>query len=422
MRVRVEPSIAEGETEAPPSKSWSQRALFLALLARGETALEGLPTSDDVMASLEAVKAFGAEVVKEGSKTKIISEGEAKVPEDVINMRGSGTGARIAIGIATTLPKGFGAVVTGDHTLRRRPMGPVIELFNSLGAEVRSVRGDKLPVVAFGHLRGGDVETDGSVTSQHVTSALIAGNKAEETLKVKIRRPVSRSYIALTVSVARLFGSKVSCNNEMSECSVSPSDLKAIRAEVPGDYALAAFPLVAGALTGGRVTVRGLPEPEGKFGDHKVIEYMRRFGAEVRYSNGSVTVEGGELRGATVNLRDEPDLALPLAALAAEAKGESVLTGLRHLAYKESNRIKTIVETLRCFGVSAQAEGGSIRIWGGIKKRCKLKCPGDHRIAMMAAVMGTVMGSEIDSAECVSKSWPEFWDAMETLGVKVYVG
>jgi len=191
---------------------------------------------------------------------------------------------------------------------------------------------------------------------------------------------------------------------------------------VPGDYALSAFPLVAGALTGGKVTVKGLPEPEGKFGDHKIIEYMKRFGAEVRYSNGSVTVEGGELRGATVNLRDEPDLALPLAALAAEAKGESVLTGLRHLAYKESDRIKTIVETLRCFGVSAQTDGTSIRIWGGIKRRCKLKCPGDHRIAMMAAVMGSVMGSEIDAAECVKKSWPEFWDVMESLGVKVYVG
>ena len=422
MRVRVEPSIAEGEVEAPPSKSWSQRALFLALLAKGETVLEGLPTSDDVMASLEAVKSFGVEVIKEKTKVKIVSEGEAKVPDDVINMRGSGTGARIAIGIATTLPKGFGAVVTGDHTLRRRPMGPVIELFNSLGAEVRSVRGDKLPVVAFGHLKGGEVETDGSVTSQHITSALIAGNKAEAPVKIKIRRPVSRAYIALTISVSKLFGSNTSCNEEMSECSVNPSNLSAVNAKVPGDYALSAFPLVAGALTGGKVTVKGLPEPEGKFGDHKIIEYMKRFGAEVRYSNGSVTVEGGELRGATVNLRDEPDLALPLAALAAEAKGESVLTGLRHLAYKESDRIKTIVETLRCFGVSAQTDGTSIRIWGGIKRRCKLKCPGDHRIAMMAAVMGSVMGSEIDAAECVKKSWPEFWDVMESLGVKVYVG
>ncbi len=421
MIVRVEPSVAEGKIEAPPSKSWSQRALFLALLAEGETTLEDLPGSSDVMASLDAIRSFGANVIREGSKVKIISIGEAKVPDDVINMRGSGTGARIAIGIATTLLKGYGAVITGDETLRRRPMQPVIEIFNALGAEVKSVRGDKLPVVAFGHLKGGEVEVDGSVTSQHITSALIAGNKSESTVRIKIKRPVSRAYIQLTVSIAKLFGSNIMCNDDMTECLVEPSNLNPIEAKVPGDYALSAFPLVAGALTGGRVLVRGLSEPEGKFGDHRIIEYMREFGADVNYYEGTVEVYGGDLRGAKVNLRDEPDLALPLAALAAGAKGESVLTGLRHLAYKESNRIETIVETLRCFGVSAQADGGTIRVWGGIKRRCKLKCPKDHRIAMMAAVMGAVMGAEIEAAECVRKSWPEFWDTMKALGVKIYV-
>ncbi len=420
MKITVQPSIAKGEVEAPPSKSWAQRAIFLSLLANGESVIEGLPRSDDVLASLEAVQSFGAQVTKEGKLTKIVG-GEVKTPENVIDMRGSGTGARIAIGIGTLVPKGTGACVTGNESLRRRPMSPVVELFNSLGADVKSLRNGRLPVVSFGGLPGGEAETDGSITSQHITSALIAGTKSENGVTIKAKNLVSRAYVALTEEVLEEFGAEVSCSEDYSVCSVKPSELNPIEAKVPGDYALAAFPMSLAVITKGRVVVKGLPIPREGPGDHKIIKYLKAFGAEVVYANGNVEVTmGGRPKAAKLNLRDEPDLALPLAAVAAIAEGESVLRGLSHLAYKESNRLEQIVKVLDCFGVKAKVDAGSIRIWGTVSlKPCVMKCPDDHRVAMMASLLGAYVGARIDGAECVSKSWPEYWDVLKRLGVRL---
>ncbi len=422
MIVRVEPSVAEGKLRAPPSKSWSQRALFLSLLAEGTSKIKRLPTSDDVLATLNAVKMFGAAVEVEKDMVKITG-GQVATPEDVINMRGSGTGARIAIAVGTLVPKGTGAVITGNKSLRRRPMRPVIDIMRQLGAEVLSLREGKLPVVSLGGLPGGTAEVDGRVTSQHVTAALIAGTRSEKGVTVKARNLVSRGYVALTEEVLEEFGAEVECKSDYSECTVKPSELKPVEKEVPGDYALAAFPMVLAAVTGGKVEVEGLPSPRSGPGDHKILRYLEKFGVHVKYLGNKVLVEGSARpKGARVNLKDEPDLALPLAALAAVAKGESVLAGIAHLAYKESNRIKTIIETLECFGIKARVDGHSIRILGSESlRRCTIRCPDDHRIAMLASVLGAASGAIIEGAECVAKSWPEYWEAMSALGVKVYV-
>jgi 3-phosphoshikimate 1-carboxyvinyltransferase len=394
--------------------------IFLALLANGESEIRNLPSSDDVKASLEAVKAFGGEVAEEKGRVRIVG-GEVRAPEDVINMKGSGTGARIAIGIGTLVPKGFGACITGNESLRRRPMGPVVEVFNALGAEVKSLRGDKLPVVSFGGLPGGEAEVDGSVTSQHVTSALIAGTKSERGVRLKIKNLVSRAYVALTEEVLETFGAEVECSEDYSECSVKPSELRPVSMAVPGDYALAAFPMTLAVITKGRVVVEGLPAPRDGPGDHRIIQYLKAFGAEVAYISEKVEVSmKGRPKAVKLNLRDEPDLALPIAAVAAIAQGESVLRGLSHLAYKESNRLEQIVKVLNCFGVKARVDAGSIRVWGTVAlKPCTITCPDDHRIAMMASLLGAYVGARVDNAECVSKSWPEYWEVLKRLGVRL---
>ncbi len=407
------PSAARGEVKAPKSKSWAQRALFLSLLSK-RSVIEGMPKSKDVIASLNAIKAFGAKV-----KGNVI-EGGLKVPENVIDMMGSGTGARIAIGIGTLLPKGYGACITGDETLRRRTMKPVIETFNALGAEVRSLRGDKLPVVSFGKLIGGKATVDGSVSSQHITSALIAGLRSEEGVELEIKRPVSRAYIEMTESVIKQFGGKVKCNDSFTWCKSEPSELEGLEAEVPGDYALSSFIMALGYK--GCVKVKGLPEREGKYGDHKIIDYLRQAGLNVSYEDGEVEVCGGNLRPFTVNLRDQPDLVIPMAALAALAKGESTIIGVRHLIHKESNRIEEIIKLLKCFGVTANTDGVSIKIWGERLRPCNYVCPKDHRMAMMWSILASEVGGEVLNAECVEKSWPEYWDVLRRLGIRLLYG
>ncbi len=420
MKVIVQPSRVSGKLIAPPSKSWAQRLLFLSLLASGRSEISNLPESDDVRASLDAVRAFGASV-EEGAGKVSIEGGTVEAPEDVVNLRGSGTGARIAIGIGTLVPRGYGAVITGNASLRRRPMKPVTDLFNALGADVRSLRNGLLPVVSFGGLPGGEAEVDGSVTSQHVTSALIAGVKSEEGVTIKSKNLVSRGYVALTVEVMEMFGAEVKCNEKFTECSVEPSELNPVDVKVPGDYALAAFPMALALSTKGSVEIEGLPSPREGPGDHRAIEYLKAFGAEASYYSGSVKVEMSERpKAVKLNLRDEPDLALPLIAIAALAEGESVFRGLSHLAYKESNRVEEVIRVLKCFGVNAKYDAGSIRVWGTTSlKPCTITCPEDHRIAMMASILGAHVGARIDNAECVRKSWPDYWDAIKRLGVRV---
>ncbi len=411
MKIKVMPSVAEGKVRAPRSKSWAQRALFLSLLSK-RSEIREIPDSKDVLASLNAIKMFGAKVNGE------VIEGGLKVPEDVINMGGSGTGARIAIGIGTLLPKGFGACITGDETLRRRTMKPVIDTFNSLeGAEVRSLRGDKLPVVAFGKLKGGKAVVDGSVSSQHITSALIAGLKSEDGVELEIKRPVSRAYIELTEMVIKQFGGKVKCNESFTWCKSEPSEMEGIEGRVPGDYALSAFIMAFGYK--GCVEIYDLPEREGKYGDHKIIDYMRQAGLNVEYEDGRVRVCGGALKPFTVNLRDQPDLVLPMVALAAMAKGESTIIGVRHLIHKESNRVEEIIKLLKCFGVTANTDGVSIKIWGGSLRPCNYVCPKDHRMAMTWSILASEVGGELYGAECVDKSWPQYWEVLKKLGIRL---
>ena len=421
MKITIQPSTVDGALDAPPSKSWAQRMLFLSLLAQGTSEIRNLPGSDDVLASLDAVKAFGAKVHSTEGSVRI-EGGSVRTPESPVDMRGSGTGARIAIGIGTLVPRGTGACITGNESLRRRPMSPVVEVFNALGAEVRSLRNGLLPVVSFGGLPGGEAEVDGSITSQHVTSAMIAGTKSEKGVTLKIKNLVSRGYVALTRDVLELFGAEVSCSEDYTQCSVKPSELYPVQMTVPGDYALAAFPMALAVITKGRVVVRGLPAPYDGPGDHNVLKYLKAFGANVVYHSGNVEVSmESRPKAARLNLRDEPDLALPLAAVAAVAEGESVLKGLSHLAYKESNRLEEITKVLKCFGVSAKVDAGSLRIWGSVSlKPCVVRCPDDHRIAMMASLLGAYIGARVDNAECVAKSWPEYWEVLRRLGVRIF--
>ncbi len=412
MRVRVRRSVVRGIVEAPPSKSWAIRLILLASIADGESEILNVPEADDVKAALNMAKALGASIE--------YSNGVVRVRPMISNcggyayLGGSGTTLRIGLALASLCRNPI--TIDGDDTLRSRPIEDLVKALRALGA---SVAGDRLPLTVRGPVRGGLVEIRGDVTSQYVSGLMFLGSMVG--LKIIVKgRLVSRQYPELTARILNEHG----CLVEPIEGGyvVNPCRPRPVNRHVPGDYALSAFYSTSALATGGWVKVTNLPAPMG-LGDDSIVDILGMMGAKSTYTDGSWIVEPGDsLKGIEVDLADAPDLAPVVASIAPFTQGVSKVTGVEHLAYKESNRLLTIVDTLRAFGVDASYQGGIV-IKGSSTHGAYVKCPNDHRIAMMAGVLGLASIGEtiIDDAECVSKSNPQYWASLKALGGYVEV-
>ncbi len=415
MRLKVYPTRGlEGAVEAPPSKSYTHRALFAALLAEGVSRLENLLVSGDTGASLHAVRRLGARVSR-GWRV----EGTAGSPRSPpwIHCRGSGTTMRIAAAVSALTP---GPVVLyGDRSLNRRPMAPLISALRRLGAKVLS-RGGRPPLAVKGPLRGGETVVDGSISSQFITALLIVGPVIGVAVKVA-GRARSTPYIDVTLRVLAAFGARVE-REGYRFFRVEPTGLVATRFRVPGDYSSAAFMLAAGALAG-RVAVRGL-DPEDVQGDRHIVDALKAMGAKVRIGDGVVEAESsGSLDPVDIYCTHTPDLVPVLAALAAHARGVSRIAGVAHLVYKESNRLEALRRNLRRLGVEVRIGRDELVVRGGEVRGGVVHSFGDHRIAMAMAIAG--LGArgpvEVRGAHRIPDSYPQFVDHLRSIGARVEV-
>lgn len=415
MRLKVYPARGlEGTVRAPPSKSYTHRALFAALLAEGVSRLENPLVSGDTGASLHAVRRLGARVSRSWRV-----EGTAGSPRSPpwIYCRGSGTTMRIATAISALTP---GPVMLyGDGSLNRRPMAPLISALRVLGAEVLS-RGGLPPLAVKGLLRGGETVVDGSISSQFVTALLMVGPVVGVAVKVA-GRARSAPYIDVTLKVLEAFGSRYE-REGYRFFRVEPTGLAATRFRVPGDYSSAAFMLAAGALAG-RVAVGGL-DPEDVQGDRLIVEALKAMGAKIRVGDGVVEAESsGSLDPIEVDCTHTPDLVPVLAALAAHARGVSRITGVAHLAYKESNRLEALRHNLRRLGVEVRIGGDELVVRGGGVGGGVVDSFGDHRIAMAMAIAGLRARGpvEVRGAHRIPDSYPQFVDHLRSIGARVEV-
>ena len=422
MKLRVYPlkrgASIEGSVEAPPSKSYTHRVLFASLLACGESRILNPLLSGDTGATLHAVRRLGGRIRPEGSTLRV--EGVCGEPDSPpwIYCAGSGTTLRISTAIAS-LP-GDPVLLYGDSTLKRRPMSPLLAALEELGARTLSREGYP-PVVVKGPLkRLSETSVEGSISSQFVTALLMIGPLLG--LRVTVLGELrSAPYINITLDTLEAFG--VKCRREgyrVFECE--ESTYKPGVFEVPGDYSSASFILALGAMAG-RVRVTGLRRDDPQ-GDRYILEILRSMGAKVRAGDGYVEVEStGSLEAIDVNLRDTPDLAPVVAALAAVARGVSRVRGIEHLAYKESDRIASIRGALRRLGVKVSAGEGELVIRGGRVKGGMVDAFSDHRIAMMLAIIAVKADGpvEILGAERIRDSYPQFVSHLRGLGVELEV-
>lgn len=397
-----------GEVAVPPSKSLAQRYLLAACLAGPPSQVDNVPAAEDPQLLLAALRAVGFQLRVEGATVGV--EGYSPVPEARVFLGNNGTGARLLLALLASLPGRF--VVDGVERLRQRPIAGLVTALRSLGARIQ---GDALPlVVEGGELNGGTVRVDARPSSQFVSALLFLGCRLPGGLRVELPQPVpSWPYVAMTAGVLREFGAEVALGRNAVAVS---GPLEPRRVTVEGDWSAAAFPLVGVAVAGGEVRVTGVRTASWQ-GDAAIVDILRGAGCRVNLEPGAVRAAGPASGAVVARLFDAPDLFPPLAVLVALRGGE--LSGLEHLAYKESDRVRVMADRLRQLGLDVEAEGSCFRARGGGKPQAPavpLSPEADHRIAMALAVAGLAApGLRLADPQCVGKSWPGFFEAWRRL-------
>ena len=417
MDKTVSLGSANGTITPPSSKSYAQRAIALALLAEGRTTLRNIEFCKDTRSAISCIEALGAKVSYLDESTIAIDGGLHPVT-DTLMVGESGLATRLFTPIASL--NSTPICIKGEGTLLHRPMMMMIEPLRRLGVEVRD-GGGHLPIEVKGPIHGGNIEVDGSFSSQFITGLLLALPLAKEDTTLHVRSAVSTPYIDMTIDTAKRFGVEIMHHEgDYSEFYIeggqkyTPADLA-----IEGDWSGASTMLVAGAISG-RVTVKNL-STLSKQADTAICRALERAGAGIIIEGDSITVTKRRLRSFTFDATNSPDLFPALAALAAAAHGQSTIIGTQRLLHKESDRAETIRQEYEKLGIEVDiSEENVMKIRGGEIHPATVFSHNDHRIAMSLAVSALRCKGDvaIENAECVEKSYPTFFEDLESITVR----
>lgn len=277
----------------------------------------------------------------------------------------------------------------------------------------------KLPLTIKGPMIGGEMEVDGSESSQHISGLLMALPLCTEDSKLNVKNLKSKPYVKMTIELLRDFGVRINADNNLEKIEIKGKQrYKSRRYNIEGDWSGASFLLVAGAIAG-EARIRGLNMKSSQ-ADIAILKALKKAGAIVRENQDSAIVEKNELIAFEFDATDCPDLFPPLAVLACNCKGKSIITGTERLKHKESDRAAVLVEELSAIGANIKVEGNQMIIEGNELKGGTINSHNDHRIAMAGAIAAlTCKGQvEITDEECISKSYPKFFDDLENMKVR----
>lgn len=405
---------------APPSKSCTHRAMIAAALAKGRSTVARPLFADDTLLTARALQALGVPVRIEKDRIAIEGrDGRFRPGENVtLDLDNSGTSLRLLASAALLCDNPV--TLTGSIRMQERPIGPLADAIAAAGGRVTYVKKEGFPPLRIeGDFGGGTIQVDGSLSSQFISSLLLAAPYAEkETAIVLTKGPASRSYLDITLQVMQDFGASVRRDGYRS-FSVSNRHRYAGREyAVEGDYSSASYFFAIAAACKGRVTVGNL-NPSSVQGDRRFLDALAAMGCDVRYGKDSVTVSRtGPIHGIATDMSSSPDTVQTLAIVAALADTPTTITGIGHLKFKESDRTMMTAGLLNSLGGKAMATENSIVITPSPLHGGTIDPVNDHRTAMSFAVLGLATGGiTIENAECVSKSFPGFWDALAGAGL-----
>ena len=420
MNVTITPKrTLLGEITAPPSKAQTHRALFAGLLSQGVTEIENPLSCDDTEATAAAISSLGASLERGANAWSVRSNGHPTTATKEIHCGESGVTLRFTIPIASLT--GAEITLTGRESLMRRPIQPLAEAMDQLGVKVAA--SNQGVHVEGGPPLGGKIQIRGDVSSQFISGLLLAAPMMQQGLQLEMTSPLeSRGYVWLTIEIMKRHGIEVRSNDKMSRFGIRPKQAYCPAADrVPGDFSSAAFAMSAAAITDSKLLIRGLSQDNSE-PDSFVVDILSKMGVVAHFLPEGLLVEGGELNGINVNVRDCPDLGPVLAVLGCYADGETRITGAGRLRYKESDRLDAVATELRAFGAEIEETGDGLIVYGPCSLHGSIvHSHGDHRVAMALSVaaIGAKGQVLIEDAECVSKSYPTFFDDLRLLGVEV---
>ncbi len=417
MKLTVYPSPLEGSVTVPGSKSIMQRALAAALLAKGTSIIHQPASSEDCLN-------IGAVIEQLGAKTELVDgalhvHGGMNPVQDFVHMGESGLGTRMFTPIIALLSTPM--TIVGEGSLMTRPMGQFDTLLPALGAACKSNKG-KLPLDVQGPLKGGEIEVDGSMSSQFLTGLLMALPLAENDSTLHVKDLKSTPYIDLTLEILEVFGIEIERKEYHTfkirgKQSYQPSEIT-----IEGDWSAAAAIFAAGAVAGGnKFAVEGLGTRFTQ-ADESVKGALLFAGARLMNTDEGLHIHSHRLRGFEFNASDCPDLFPVLAAMAVFAKKPSTIHGTHRLTHKESNRALAIQEEFAKAGIQVELVDDKMIIHPGKVQKAVLHSHHDHRIAMAAAILGLAGAPiTIEDAEAVGKSYPDFFADLSDLGAEIDV-
>jgi len=414
-------SQLHGSVRAPPSKSHTHRAVIAASLSTEKSKIENPSLSEDVCATIGAVEAYGTQVKLQEGSLAVIGVDHVETPADVVSCGESASTMRFVTPILAHA-KGI-SIVTGEPSLRKRPMQPLVDAMRQLGVQCHSARSDGCaPLVVFGGTyNGGKVQIVGDVSSQFISGLLFSAPLGKQPTSIEVITPLeSAPYVGMTLKILRCHNIHVDANADLARFKVDGVQSAASYDHVvEGDYSSAAFMLAAGAVTGSEIGVSGLKRSGSIQGDSKILSILGDMGVDIQVEEEFVGVRSTRLRATEIDARDCPDLVPPLAVVACHARGTTKIANVERLRTKESNRLAALSSELGRMGAKIRETRHGLEVTGvPFLKGAKVSSHGDHRIAMACAVAALAAKGEtvIDGARCVAKSYPTFFEDLKSLG------
>ncbi len=412
----------EGTIKAPASKSYSHRAFIAAALAEGQSILYDPLYSEDTVATLEACEKLGA--LFQRYPDKCIVQGTAgyiRTPENVVDVKNSGTSVRILSSIAAIAPRANFTIFTGDESLRKRPMQDLMDALENLGVYVLSSQNNGTPpIIVKGGFDGGETDINGSVSSQFISSILMAAPYSKNPVTLNVRGTfVSKPYVSMTLSVMSKFGINYEYDTtnvpEYSSYYIEPQKYEATEYTIEGDYSSSSYLIAAAAMLPSDIIIKNL-YADSMQGDKIILDIVEKMGANVEISDNQVHITSdGNLKAYDINLENAPDLLPTVAILMAQADGTSVISGVEHARYKETDRVHNCALELENVGVEVEEKIDGIVIKGkptGGTVDSHL----DHRFVMAFYVLGLKIGNiNIKDAACYDVSFPNFLELMNQI-------
>ncbi len=401
--------------EAPPSKSYTQRALVVASLASGKSIIKNPLFSDDTSYMISALSHFGVRIERKKDCLFVHgSNGKLSHAKKKIFVGNAGTAMRF---IATLASLAEGAtVITGDKRMQQRPIQDLLDALKQLGVRSESSNGFPPVKIFGGSFIGGAARLKGITSSQYLSSILMCAPYAKKDVKIEIAGNLaSKPYVDITLDVMKKFGACVKNFNYKKFAVKNGKKYSPRSYRVEGDASSASYFLAAAAVTKGKVRVNNI-NPGSKQGDIKFAGILKNMGCSVRQGKDFIEVQGHSLKSIDVDMNKMPDIVPTLAVVSLFAGSTTTIRNVQNLRIKETDRIKALAFELRKIGANVEETDDGLKIRRRRLQKAVIETYNDHRMAMSFAIAGlAISGIRIKNPNCVAKSFPDFWEKFSLL-------